>query len=84
MHKEQIVDMVGSWTYWFSCDAERKYDHDRLIKDDIASHLHMKYPEQGRLCMGVTPVLLMDGKEEGWCCAAFDYTGKTNQTICHV
>ena len=44
---------------------------------DAGSRLHMKYPEQAHLLLGIAPVLLSDGKEEGRWCEPYDYTGKT-------
>jgi len=50
--------------------------------DTVATCHHMKYPQEGRLCLvGVAPVLLMDGKEEGQQCEPFNYTGKIITTI---
>ena len=65
MHKEQIVGYVGKKSYQFNCDPNGKYDLQGKIMTDASSRLHMKYPEQAHLLLGIAPVLLSDGKEEG-------------------
>ena len=41
----------------------------------------MKYPEQGRLCMGVATIISNEGEKEGCHCIPYCYTGKTVNTI---
>ena len=41
----------------------------------------MKYPEQGRLCMGVATIISNEGEEEGHHCIPYCYTRKTVNTI---
>ena len=81
MHKEQIVGMVGNHSYHFPCDGDGKYGAQGTIPDAITTCLHMKYPEQGCLCLGIAPVLHINGTEEGQHCDPFNYTTKHIVTI---
>jgi len=41
-----------------------EYDHDNgAFVEEGATWLHMKYPEQGRLCMGMAATMTNDGAE---------------------
>ena len=65
MHKEQIVGLVGKKSYQFGCDANGIDATNGTIQGDAGSRLHVMYPEQACLCMGVASVLLNDYIEEG-------------------
>ena len=77
VRKEQIVGFQGNKSNHFPCNANGRYNANGTIQSNAGSWLHMKYPEQAGLCMGIASVLLSNGMEEGQCCMPFDYTGKT-------
>ena len=76
IHKEQIVGLLAG-IHFFPCDTNGKYDLKGLIVSEPGTWLHMKYPEQGRLSLGVAAILLMGGEEKGWWCEPYDYMGGT-------
>jgi len=83
MHKEQVIGYSGGRSYRFKVDSAGKFDPiNGKIPTEAAAILHMKYPQQARLCFGVAAVrLIVDEAEEGRRCTPFDYTGKTVVTI---
>ena len=83
MHKEQVIGFAGDRSYRFKVDSSGKFDPiNGKIPSEAAAILHMKYPQQARLCFGVAAVrLIVEDKQEGRRCTPFDYTGKTVVTI---
>ena len=71
MHKEQIVGYIGNKAYWFHCDPNGKYNPHGTIMSGAGSRLHMKYPEQAWLLLGIASVFLSNGKEEERCCEPY-------------
>jgi hypothetical protein len=81
MHKEQVIGYAGNRSYRFSVDANGKYDPNGKATKEISSISHLKYPQQGRLLLGVAAVKLLDGQVQGRRCMPYCYTGKTVVTI---
>ena len=82
MHREQDIGTVGKICYHFQRNASGVYSPNGAYEPP-ASQMHLKYPDQARLCCGVAPVMYNDGKEKDVRTNPYDYTGKKIITITH-
>jgi hypothetical protein len=57
-------------------DTDGNYNPNGAYSQSPYSTLHMKYPGQARLCLGIAAVLLQDGTIEWRQCTPLDYTNK--------
>ena len=48
-----------------------------MYDDERRNTLHVKYPNELRMCFGVAGVDYGDGVRHGVCCKVFDYSGRT-------
>jgi hypothetical protein len=67
MHKEQVVGYSGDRSYRFKVNSAGRFDPiNGKIAAEASAILHMKYPQQARLCFGVAAVrLIVEETEEG-------------------
>ena len=60
MHKGQVIGYSGNRSYRFKINSEGIFDFiNGKIASEASAALHMKYPQQARLCFGVAAVRLI-------------------------